>query len=76
MTQTKPLLITNYEPQNTYIPNNNKIYGIYIILLFILSLCIANTIFFIKINVIINDILPYINQIKILVNEACKELQC
>lgn len=76
MTQTKPLLINNYELQNVYIPNNNKIYGIYIILLFILSLCIANTIFFIKINIIINNILPYTYQLKTLINLACNDLQC
>ena len=76
MTQIKPLLINNYEPINSYILNNNKIYGIYIILLFILSLCITNTIFFIRINSLIDDIQPYINQIKILINLACKDLQC
>jgi hypothetical protein len=76
MTQTKPLLINNYESINTYIPNNNKIYGIYIFLLFILSLCIVNTIFFIRINSIINDIQPYISQLKTLINLACKNLQC
>ena len=47
-----------------------------IILLFILSLCITNTIFFIRINSLIDDIQPYINQIKILINLACKDLQC
>lgn len=76
MTQTKPLLINNYDSINTYIPNNNKIYGIYIILLFILSLCIANTIFFIRINSIINDIQPYTSNLKTLINLACKNLQC
>ena len=73
---TKPLLINNYEQINTYIPNNNKIYGIYIFLLLILSLSIINTIFFIRINSINNDITPYIIQIKTLIDLACKDLQC
>jgi len=62
MTQTKPLLINNYEPINTYhyVTNNKKIYGIYVILLIILSLCIANTIFFVKINNLINEVNPTI----------------
>jgi hypothetical protein len=76
MTQTKPLLINNYEQINTYLPNNNKIYGMYIFLLLILSLSIINTIFFIRINSIINDITPYISQIKTLIDLACKDLQC
>jgi hypothetical protein len=76
MTQPKQLLINNYEQINTYIPNNNKIYGMYIILLVILSLCIANTIFFIRINIIINDIIPYTSNLKTLINLACKDLQC
>jgi len=76
MTQTKPLLINNYEPTNTYIPNNNKIYGMYLILILILGLSITNTIFFIRINSIINDILPYSLQLKSLIDVACKEVQC
>jgi hypothetical protein len=73
MTQKKPLLINNYEPNNTYIQNNNKLY---LILLFILMLSIVNTIFFIRINSIINEITPYTSQIKTLIDLACKELQC
>jgi len=62
MTQNKQLLINNYEPINTYkyVNNNKKIYGIYVILLIILSLCIANTIFFVRINNLINIFNPTI----------------
>ena len=62
MTQNKPLLINNYQPINTYkyVNNNKKIYGIYVILLIILSLCIANTIFFVRINNLINIFNPTI----------------
>ena len=76
MTQTKPLLINNYEPTNTYIPNNNKIYGMYLFLIIILGFTITNTIFFIRINTIINDIVPYSLQLKTLIDVACKEVQC
>ena len=62
MTQNKQLLINNYEPINTYkyVNNNKKIYGIYVILLIILSLCIVNTIFFVRINNLINIFNPTI----------------
>ena len=73
MTQTQPLLINNYEPITTYIPNNNKLY---LILLFILMISIVNTIFFIRVNSIINDITPYTSEIKTLIDLACKDLQC
>ena len=48
----------------------------YLILILILGLSITNTIFFIRINSIINDIVPYTNQLKTLINVACKEVQC
>ena len=77
MTQ-KELLINNYESikKYEYVYNNKKIYGIYVILLLILSFCLTNTIFFIKINNMIHELDPYLDRLKILINLACNDLQC